>query len=717
MNLVKPKNLHLRNYQIESIEKCINFLKSSESNSCYNASDPGLGKTVQSAVIINTLQLQKVLIICPASVVYTWKKELSIWSPNYSTHVLKEPNDTKSLASIHICSYNFASNYIEKFKGRTYDLLILDEAHFCLAEDTLIGTPKGKIQLKDLQVGDEVYSISNNGVDIGRIIRKIKGDENESKRRIILEDETVLEGLDWHLIRTPRGWEELGKLQVSSYVSVMSQDMGCQISKLDRTNILQSKMCENRSLPKGVVGSNEKKQSNEEFVFKTKDAKDFKKNRPQTPYSRWKWYENSKSAETFKSFMSYLLSKSKNLLRVSCIYGKKNYRVPHIIQNRCGYTFFKNWFRGRWTFPSTTKSETTRFKKRREIKNIRVASIQILKQGDIGEPRKSYYDLELDKYHNYIANGVIVHNCKSPKAKRSKRILLKLFPSCTYRLALSGTPFTRSIEDGFLLFNRMNPSNFPTHESFVSRYMFKKTVPWGNKVQYYGLRNDADLKEKIYSNFFVRYRIDEVEKEIPEAIFKEITLPFKEYGIKALEDILEAEREKIIEALHSHGRFSSEFQSLTTLRRLQAEKKIKAVHDYTRDLLEQELPVVLFGHHTEPLKTYFNLFKEYKPSFLTGATTQKDRELQVKRFQDGETDLFIGQNMAAGIGITLTRSCNAVFSELDYNPSTLEQMLGRIKRIGQKNHPIVHYFVVENSIESLILKKVIEKSIIFKQIV
>lgn len=45
----------------------------------YYGLDMGLGKTVISLTLANTLKLKKVLVLCPAQLVTNWKKETLKW--------------------------------------------------------------------------------------------------------------------------------------------------------------------------------------------------------------------------------------------------------------------------------------------------------------------------------------------------------------------------------------------------------------------------------------------------------------------------------------------------------------------------------------------------------------------------------------------------------------------------------------------------------------
>ncbi len=57
----------------------ITFLKSK--SHALLADEQGLGKTAQAVISARELGLTKILVICPASVKYNWKKEIDKWAP------------------------------------------------------------------------------------------------------------------------------------------------------------------------------------------------------------------------------------------------------------------------------------------------------------------------------------------------------------------------------------------------------------------------------------------------------------------------------------------------------------------------------------------------------------------------------------------------------------------------------------------------------------
>jgi len=97
---------------------------------------PGLGKTVQAIGVANALDMNRILVLCPASVRLQWRQEILGWStkaPYPSTHVILKGSDSVSTqAHYTIMSYDLLRNdAIRRNLARMeWDMLVLDEAHY-----------------------------------------------------------------------------------------------------------------------------------------------------------------------------------------------------------------------------------------------------------------------------------------------------------------------------------------------------------------------------------------------------------------------------------------------------------------------------------------------------------------------------------------------------------------------------------------------------------
>ena len=307
------------------------------------------------------------------------------------------------------------------------------------------------------------------------------------------------------------------------------------------------------------------------------------------------------------------------------------------------------------------------------------------------------------------------HNVKSGKAMRTKAVLREIWPRAYYRIALSGTPFTSSIADGYTLFSRMNQEAFPDFFMFTSRYCYERYTKWG--TQYYGVKNAEELSRIIRSTFYLRRTKAEVLPELPDKTYTKLILP-EDYlyipkGMTKQEykDLLKQTMQDL-----QLGEVPKKLEASATIRREQGLLKVKPALEWLDDLVASETPFILFAYHTEVIDQIREHFKDFKPAVITGATPAKERFNEVKRFQDGETNIFIGQIIAAGVNLTLTRASTVILFEWDWSPATIAQAVDRAHRIGQKNAVNIYYFVVKDSIDESCAEHVMSKARAFNKV-
>lgn len=101
--------------------------------------------------------------------------------------------------------------------------------------------------------------------------------------------------------------------------------------------------------------------------------------------------------------------------------------------------------------------------------------------------------------------------------------------------------------------------------------------------------------------------------------------------------------------------------------------------------------------------------------FFTGAETSKLRTQSLVEFHDDPNAVLLFLTDAGGVGLNLQRAANACINlEQPWNPAVLEQRIGRIYRLGQKQPIDVFNLVSEGSIEARIAGIVGSKRVLFK---
>jgi SWI/SNF-related matrix-associated actin-dependent regulator 1 of chromatin subfamily A len=93
------------------------------------ADEMGTGKTIQSAGVINVLNPDRVLVICPASLKYNWERELKRWLVHPKDVIVVNGDDVDfSLNAIYIINYDILHRIPEE--NYQYNLIIVDECHY-----------------------------------------------------------------------------------------------------------------------------------------------------------------------------------------------------------------------------------------------------------------------------------------------------------------------------------------------------------------------------------------------------------------------------------------------------------------------------------------------------------------------------------------------------------------------------------------------------------
>lgn len=135
--------------------------------------------------------------------------------------------------------------------------------------------------------------------------------------------------------------------------------------------------------------------------------------------------------------------------------------------------------------------------------------------------------------------------------------------------------------------------------------------------------------------------------------------------------------------------------SVALYRRWLGAVKASGMVDIIYDELENKAydKVVIFAHHKQVIQFLKAKLAKFGVLVIDGSTTQKGREKAIDNFQyDKLFRVFIGQNIAAGTGITLTAAHEVIMLEPDWVPSNNAQSIMRCHRIGQKK-PVRARFV------------------------
>lgn len=345
------------------------------------------------------------------------------------------------------------------------------------------------------------------------------------------------------------------------------------------------------------------------------------------------------------------------------------------------------------------------------------------------DPKKGQYNISLFllDYIKSLKNIDLLvldeaHVIKNLQSATTKNIL-KIRKYCDRIVAMTGTPILNRPEEMWSIFTLLDYKHLfgGTKDNFLKTYCggvynfrFNRMEADFSRVPDH-IKNEFQLK--LRTNFMIRRLKKDVLKDLPEKIRSIIPLSvdtsflrdFK--GIESITTNLTNLASNVNESNASTNILSglklTDVTEIAKIRYATGVSKVRECIDYINTYLEEDEPVIIFGHHKDVLERYKYNFPH--ASMITGDTPEPQRIKEVEKFQSGKTNVFIGNFVAAGVGITLTRSSHVFFVEMDFVPANMIQAEDRANRIGQKFPVTVHYLVAENTPDIFIAETIIRK--------
>ena len=307
------------------------------------------------------------------------------------------------------------------------------------------------------------------------------------------------------------------------------------------------------------------------------------------------------------------------------------------------------------------------------------------------------------------------------------RLFLKLADEAERVYLLTGTPIlNRPIE----LYNLLKAIKHPITKTkrtgkdnwwgFALRYCGAHRITLGNTGKSFldirGATHLDELKEKISDSFLRRTKdkVLDLPPKIEQMILIELSKDWQKKYDSAFDDYIKFLRDNPIEGkIIDNVILARHLVEIQKLKQVCSEAKIDAIKEDVESMLDASESVVIFTQYRQTLKTLVSAFPGSVS--IDGSDSMESRQEAVDLFQSGASRVFIGNIKAAGIGITLTRSSNVVFADLDWTPAVHDQAADRCHRIGQTGTVNVRYYVTRGTIEEDIMemldkkRKIIEK--------
>jgi hypothetical protein len=296
------------------------------------------------------------------------------------------------------------------------------------------------------------------------------------------------------------------------------------------------------------------------------------------------------------------------------------------------------------------------------------------------------------------------HYVKNPRAKRTqavRRLVGGMAPD-GLRLALTGTPVLNHAEELIPQLRILGClDTFGSGARFARRFQ--------------GIGAEERIHWHLRRTCFVRRLKADVLPQLPAK--RQVVVPValdneRDYRL-AEKNVIEWLREQPMDLSELEAKVAAALRAerlaqLNTLKRLAANGKSGAAMSWIGDFLESGEPLVVFAGNREVQDRLVQRFPD--ALHVLGRDSQLQREAAVQAFQEPDgPQLIICATRVAGQGITLTRSSNVVFLDLEWTPAIHDQAEDRCHRIGQHDAVTAWYLLAAQTIDETMIELIARK--------
>jgi SWI/SNF-related matrix-associated actin-dependent regulator of chromatin subfamily A-like protein 1 len=288
------------------------------------------------------------------------------------------------------------------------------------------------------------------------------------------------------------------------------------------------------------------------------------------------------------------------------------------------------------------------------------------------------------------------HYCKNATAKRTQAVqrLTAGVPQDGFVLALSGTPVV----------------NRPA-ELIPQLRILGRLGDFGSGAQFSARFRGADAHQRLHwhlrARCFVRRLKRDVLPQLPAKTRAVVPIELDneaEYRL-AESDLLAWLRTQPLDLRELDAKLASALRAerlvrLNALKLLAARGKLGAALAWMHDFCSSGERLVVFARHREIQRAVTERFPAALHILGEDSPSQRDAALRAFQAPDrAENQLIVCSMEVAGQGLTLTRSSNVVFLELDWTPAKHDQAEDRCHRIGQQDAVNAYYLLAASTVD------------------
>ncbi|SMC24569.1 Superfamily II DNA or RNA helicase, SNF2 family [Desulfacinum hydrothermale DSM 13146] len=343
--------------------------------------------------------------------------------------------------------------------------------------------------------------------------------------------------------------------------------------------------------------------------------------------------------------------------------------------------------------------------------NHRKDLVQGLAEGDLLVCSYGLMQQEIRLLEDVEWQTVVLDEAQAIKNAATKRAQAAMKLRGRFKMATTGTPLENRLEELHSLFQFINPGLLGSRAGFRRRFVLP--------IEKH--RDGAARRrlQKLIRPFVLRRTKAQVLEELPPRT--EITLQVELSKREAA--FYEALRRDALSRLEEEraGRGLTHVQIFAELMRLRQacchprlidsrfsapSAKMRLLDGLLEDLLPSGHKALIFSQFVRFLQIIRHHLdaKGIQYRYLDGSTPPKEREREVRAFQEGRGDLFLISLKAGGFGLNLTAADYVIHMDPWWNPAVEDQASNRVHRIGQDRPVTVYRLITEGTIEEKVIQ-------------
>ena len=338
------------------------------------------------------------------------------------------------------------------------------------------------------------------------------------------------------------------------------------------------------------------------------------------------------------------------------------------------------------------------------------------KQSDIDE--SDFYIINYELLHKRLpdllklnVNTVVCDEVQHLRSKTTQKYTavkkLAAKEGLKYRVGLSGTPIYNRGSEIWPIVDILKPGLLGSYKEFCEYFCYVN-----EKGKAIVLENKRDsLRNQLTKHVMLRRKKSDVLKELKDKVrYPEVIAADEKFYKSELDKIWKKLEEEQKYAQTAFDKSASYHRAIESERQAAGLAKLPHVINFVNDIMEIEESVVVFCHHRAIHDLLHQSLSKYNPASIIGGQTDKHRDNEITRFQNGETKLMVAGLRAGNVGINLTKASYVIFAELDWSPAIHRQAEDRLHRIGQKNTVFAYYLVGNGTLDEHVADILVDKS-------